>query len=47
MISFSFSGSVINGALNPTTTHTNINLDETSNNLDDAQDIGVIGKGMS
>jgi hypothetical protein len=35
---------VINGPLN-TTTHTNVNLEDTSNNLDDGQDIGVIGKG--
>lgn len=45
IIKMSFSGSVINGALT-TTTHTNINLEETSNNLDDGQDIGVIGKGI-
>jgi hypothetical protein len=38
------SGSVINGPLN-TTSHTNVNLEDTSNNLDDGQDIGVIGKG--
>jgi len=42
----SVSGSVINGLLN-TTTHTNVNLEDTSNNLDDGQDIGVIGKGKS
>jgi len=42
----SFLGSVINGPLN-TTTHTNVNLEDTSNNLDDGQDIGVIGKGKS
>ncbi len=42
----SYVGSVINGPLN-TTTHTNVNLEDTSNNLDDGQDIGVIGKGKS
>ncbi len=40
------SGSVINGPFN-TTTHTNVNPEDTSNNLDDGQDIGVIGKGKN
>jgi hypothetical protein len=38
-----YPGSVVTGPLN-TTTHTNVNLDDGSN-LDDGQDIGVIGKG--
>jgi len=34
---------VINGPL--ATTHLNVNTEDTSANLDDAQDIGVVGKG--
>lgn len=37
-------GSVINGPL--TTTHLNVNTEDTSNNLEDAQDIGVVGKAV-
>lgn len=41
----SFSGSVLNGPLSTTTTHTNINVDDPSNNVEDIPDIGVVGKG--
>ena len=34
---------MINGPL--ATTHLNVNTEDTSTNLDDAQDIGVVGKG--